>query len=168
MANLITLTKLQDTTKRALLKYVIVSDGTQDSNTRLVDVSTLAYSLNTNGYIMTGDTDAKATYRTSIKRVYSSLSTAGAHIRLKWEDSSNSDIITFGSGATDFNFGGSFDSATIPSPGGSNSGDILITTKGFDVNTVATIIIDLKKDNRDYDAGQTADPVAFNRGPAAP
>ena len=32
----------------------------------------------------------------------------------------------------------------------------------------ATIFIDLRKDNRDYDAGQTADPVAFNRGPAAP
>lgn len=168
MANIITQQKIVDNTKRALLKYTIISDGTNEANTRLVDASALAYSLNTNGYIMTGDTDAKSNYRTTIKRISGSLSTSGAHIRVRWEGASNADIVTMSSGSTDYNFGGSYDSATVSNPETSPTGDILITTKGFDANTVATIIIDLKKDNRDYDAGQTADPVAFNRGPAAP
>jgi len=165
MANLITEQKIVDTTKRAVIKYTIVSDGNNEANTRLIDVSGLAYSLNTNGYIMTGNTDTKDNYRTTIKRIFSSLSTSDAHIRLQWEGDANGDIVTIGSGTTDCDFGISHDGVTISNPETNPTGDILITTKGFDTNTVATIIIDLKKDNRDYDAGQTADPVAFNRGP---
>jgi len=165
MANLITEQKIIDSTKRSLLKYVIISDGTQDANTLLVDASSLGFSLNANGYIMTGGVHPKSNYRTTVKRILCNLSTPGAHIRLKWHGDSNSDIVTCSSGTTDYNFTGTIDSSTLSNPETNATGDILITTKGFDANTVATIIIDLKKDNRDYDAGQTADPYAFNRIP---
>jgi hypothetical protein len=65
-------------------------------------------------------------------------------------------------------FGGAAGSGTFPNPETNSSGDILISTVGMKANDNFTLIIEVKKDGRDYDQGQTADPVAFNRGPAAP
>lgn len=170
MANIIKEQKIIDNTKRALLKYVILFDGTQDSNTTLVDVSTLAYALNANGYVMSSSTDPKSTYKTTIKRLFGQLSSNIGHIRLQWHiNGSNTEILTFGSGSFDYDFQSMGDGAVIKNTDSANSsGDILYTTKNILNNEVATIFIDLRKDNTDYDAGQTADPVAFNRGPAAP
>lgn len=162
MANTIKETRIIDTTKRTLLKYVISSDGTNESNSKLVDVSTLAYSLNTSGYIMSANTDPKSLYRTSIKRVFGAGKTAGS-ITLKWEGTSNAEIVAVGS-SFDFNFEASGDSAIIPLATDATSGDILISTAGLSGGDVYTLFIDLKKDNRDYDAGQSADPAAFNKG----
>lgn len=168
MANLIRQHKLIDNNKRALIKYVIVSDGTNEANTRLVDASMLQYSLNTNGYIMTGNTDARSYYRTNIKRIFGNAITDG-YVKLQWEGSTNSEIVVFGSGSFDYDFqSSSGDVAVFTNPEASPTGDILISTKGLNANSAVTIFLDIRKDSRDYDAGQTADPVAFNRGPAAP
>lgn len=164
MANAITEQKLVDSTKRALLKYVIVSDGTQEANTTLIDVSSLAFSLNANGYIMASNTHPKTAYKTTIKRIFGQIGSNNAIVRLKWNNSSNSDIVTmFGSGSFDYDFQSMGDGATIPNPQPTSSGDVLITTARLNAGDVATIFVDLKKDARDYDAGQTADPYAFNR-----
>jgi hypothetical protein len=160
MANIIREQKLIDSNKRALIKYIILSDGTQEANTRLVDASNLAFSLNANGYIMSSNTHAKSNYRTTIKKIKAYSRTSGS-IRLKWEGDGNSEIIVFGSTSVDFNFEN--DGAVISNPEATATGDILISTANVVFGDAITIFLDLKKDSRDYDAGQTADPYAFNR-----
>jgi hypothetical protein len=82
---------------------------------------------------------------------------------LQWEGASNTEIVTFGNGTFDYDFQSMGDGAIIPNNETNPTGDILFTVnnnKNFDS---FTLFIDLKKDNNDYDAGQTADPYAFNR-----
>lgn len=160
MANTIREQKLIDSNKRALIKYVIVSDGTQEANTRLVDASSLAFALNATGVI--SQTNPKTNYRTTIKKIKAYSKTSGS-ILLKWQGDANSEIITFGSASVDFNFEN--DGAVISNPEANATGDILISTLGMVANDTVTIFLDLKKNSEDYDAGQTADPYAFNRRP---
>lgn len=166
MANLIREQRIVDNNKRALIKYVMTLD-TAIANTTLVDVSSLNLALNTNGYIMTSNTDQKNLYRTTIKRIFGSAK-ANAYIKLQWQGATNSEIVTVNSGVFDYDFQSMGDGATIPNPETSANGDILITVVTPSSADAATIFLDLRKDSRDYDAGQTADPVAFNRGRAAP
>lgn len=161
MANVIREQKLIDSNKRALVKYVLLSDGTQESNTRLLDASSLAFALNATGVI--SQTNLKSNYRTSIKKIKAYSKTAGS-VRLKWEGNANSEIITFGSATVDFNFEN--DGAVISNPEANATGDILISTLGLAAGDTLTLFLDLRKDSLDYDAGQTADPYAFNnKGP---
>jgi hypothetical protein len=162
MANTIREQKLIDTNKRALIKYVILSDGSQESNTVLVDASSLAYSLNANGYIMSSNVHPKSNYRTTVRKIKAYSKTAGS-IRLKWHGDANSEIITFGSASVDLNFEN--DGAVISNPEANATGDILISTLGLTSGDCITLFLDLKKNSEDYDAGQTADPYAFNRRP---
>lgn len=168
MANLIREQRIIDTNKRTLAKYVIVSDGNQEANTVLLDVSTLAFALNTNGYIMASNVDPRSTYRATIKRIFGQVGSADGAIRLKWHGAANSEIVAFADGGFDFDFQSMGDGATISNPETNTNGDVLISTAGLASGDVATIFIDIKKDARDYDQGQTADPIAFNRGRAAP
>jgi hypothetical protein len=145
------------------VKVVLVSDGTNETNSTLIDVSNLAYSLNANGYIMSANTDPKETYRTTIKRIVGNMKSTNGTIRLQWHGDANSEIVAFGNGPVDYNFDSMIDGGSISNPEANSSGDILITTTGLAAGDVATIIIDVRKNNYDYDAGQTADPAAFNR-----
>jgi len=157
--------KIIDSNKRALIKYVVIADGTQNSNTVLVDVSTLAFALNANGYIMQSGVHPKIKYNTTIKRVFGQVSAANAKMKLQWQGASNSEIVTFGAGSFDYDFQSMGDGATIPNPETSSNGHILISTSNFYAGELATLFIDLKKAGEDYDQGQTADPYAFNRRP---
>lgn len=165
MANLIREQRLIDTQKRSLVKYTMILD-TAVANSTLVDVSTLLYALNTNGYIMSSNTNPLGNYRTTIKRIFGTVK-ANAYIKLQWQGASNSEIVTMPTGPFDYDFQSMGDGAVISNPESSSNGDILLTVVTPSSADAATIFIDLKKNNRDYDAGQTADPVAFNRGPAA-
>lgn len=165
MANLIRQQKLIDSNKRTLAKYVLISDGTQEANSVILDASNLNLALNANGYIMASNVHPKATYRTTIKRLFGSLKSNNATLRIKWHGDSNSEIIAIGSGSFDYDFQSMGDGAVLSNPEANSSGDILLTTTGLVSGDVATLFIDLKKDSRDYDAGQTADPYAFNRRP---
>ena len=165
MANLIREQKIIDSNKRALIKYVIVSDGTQNSNTVLVNVSSLAFALNANGYIMQSGVHPKTKYNTTIKRIHGQVAASTAKIKLQWQGDSNSEIVTFGSGSFDYDFQSMGDGATIPNPESNSNGHILISTINLAANDLMTIFIDLKKNGSDYDQGQAADPYAFNRRP---
>lgn len=167
MANVIREQKIIDNTKRALLKYVFISDGTAEANTILVDASGLSYALNANGYIMVGGVHPKSNYRTTVKRVYGQAKSNG-YYKLQWAGDANSEIITFGNGNFNYDFESMGDGAVIPNPETNATGDILISTRAINGTDAFTLFIDLRKNNADYDAGQTADPTAFNRGPAAP
>jgi hypothetical protein len=161
MANVIREQRLVDSNKRTLVKYVILSDGTNEANTRLLDASNLALALNANGYIMSSNTHPKSNYRTAVKKIKAFSRTAGS-FRLKWEGDANSEIITFGSG--NIEFGAEGDAAIIVNPESNATGDILLSTANLAFGDTVTIFIDLHKDNNDYDAGQTARPYDFNRG----
>jgi len=43
------------------------------------------------------------------------------------------------------------------------TGDILLSINNNKNNDAFTLFIDLRKNNEDFDAGQTADPYAFNK-----
>ena len=166
MANLIREQRIIDNNKRALIKYVMTLD-TAVGNTVLVNASTLSLALNTNGYIMSSNTDPKSQYRTTIKRIFGNAK-ANAYIKLQWQGATNSEIVTISSGNFDYSFDTMGEGATIPNPEASTNGQILLSVITPSSADAATIFLDLRKDARDYDAGQTADPVAFNRGRAAP
>lgn len=167
MANLLREHRLVDTNRRALIKYVCVSDGTQYSNNTLVDVSTLSLALNANGYIMSSNTDPKDTYRTAISRIKGITSISSGYMKLQWHGDTNSEIIVAKTDSFDFtgeSFGG-VGGGSIPNPEANSTGDILISTVGMAANDTFTLFIEIRKDGRDYDQGQTADPAAFNKGP---
>ena len=170
MANKIVEQKLIDTTKRALLKYVIIGDGSAIANNVLVDVSNLAYALNTTGQIMTSNTNLKPIYRTTIKRITGHVGGAATTgIKLNWHRAAaNAEVeICAMTGGSSFEFdfdsiGGGVIINAEENPIGSN-GDIMISTIGTGTPLAVTLFIDLHKDNGDYDAGQTAAPKDFNR-----
>lgn len=169
MANQITEQRLTDTTKKSTLKYVFLGDGSASGNTVLVDVSTLAFALNTAGGLMISSNGLKPHYKTAISRIQGQVSgAAGSGIKLSWHRTSgaSADIVTMGPGSFDYSFEVSGDSALILNPdttSANGNGDIVLSTTGT-TPAVATIIVHLKKNNEDYDAGQTADPMAFNKG----
>ena len=164
MANVITEQKVIDNHNRALLKYVIRFDGSATANVLLVNVSQLAYAMNTSNKIMTSNTNPKSIYHTTIRRIFGQGQfKSGYGVALGWHSDSNSDIVTIGSGTFDYGFDSQGLSAAIPIVGANATGDILLSNIGSVASGDAvTIFIDLKKDNGDYDNGQTADPTAFN------
>jgi hypothetical protein len=164
MANIFTEQKIIDSNKRALVKYVGTVD-TAVANTILLDASSLRFSLNANGQIMTSNTNIKSNYRTTIKRIFG-YAKANAYYRLQWAGDSNSSIVTIGTGTFDYSFDPMGDGAVISNPEANATGDILLTAVTPSGADTITLFLDLRKDSRDYDSGQTADPVAFNLGPA--
>jgi hypothetical protein len=164
MANVITEQRIVDNSKRALIKYVGLIDSAA-ANTTLLDVSSLRLALNTNGQIMTANANIKSNYRTTVKRIFG-YAKANAYIRLQWAGDANSSIVTLGTGSFDYSFENMGDGAVISNPEANATGDIIFTAVTPSSADTFTIFLDLRKDNRDFDAGQTADPVAFNQGPA--
>lgn len=170
MANIIKEQKVVDNHKRALLKYVILADGTAEANTILIDVSTLSNALNANNQLMVGGVHPKSNYRTTIKRIFGQ-SKANGYITLKWFNGaeSNSEIVTISNGSFDYNFENLGDNAVIANPAVASvnaTGKICFSTNALGVADAFTIFVDLRKDSQDYNAGQFNDPVAFNQGPA--
>ena len=134
-----------------------------DTNTVLIDAATLSNSLNVNNKILNSGTDRKSTYRTTIKRIWGQGQIGTNKIvTLQWKDDTNSPIVTFGTGHFDYNFDREGMSGAIATPVGANATGNIIFTSTATTGDAFTLFIDLKKDNRDYDAGQTRDPAAFN------
>jgi hypothetical protein len=172
MANTIKEQKVIDTNKRALLKYVFLSDGTSEANTLLVDVSSLSGALNANGQIMSSNVHPKRIYKTRVKRIFGQ-GKVNSYVTLAWSGlgaTGNIEIVTFADGGFDYNFENLGDGAVIGNPGVADAncnGDIVFSINGNRPNDAFTLFIDLRKESDDYSAGQFADPVAFNQGPAA-
>lgn len=167
MANVIQEQKLVDSNKHTVVKYV----GTVDTNTAnapLLVAANLAYALTSNSVslLTLGDTgNAKTNYRTTIKRIWGQgqLKSKG-YITLSWGSVSNTNIVTFGDGQFDYNFDSEGLTSSIGAPSTATSnGNILVTTTGVTAGDAFTLFIDLKKDSRDFSAGQHRDPLAFIR-----
>lgn len=162
MANVLKGQRIIDGNKRSLIKYVFLSDGTAVANSTLVDASSLAFALNTNGYIMSSNVDPKSSYRTTIKRIFGNAK-VNSYITIQWAGTSNAEIVTIGSGSFDYDFQSMGDGAIIPMESDATTGDILLSINNNKNNDAFTLFIDLRKNNEDFDAGQTADPYAFNK-----
>lgn len=166
MATVVTTQTLVDSTTRTLIKVVGV--GGTDANVGLVVAANLAYAMtkNNNAILTPGDSgNAKSQYRTTVRRIYGQgQMTAGKYVMLQWKNDANSNIVSFGSGSFDYNFASDGSMGTISQPSvGNTSGDILFSSTAA-ATDAWTLFIDLRKDNRDYSAGQFADPITFNRG----
>lgn len=165
MANRVVDQKVIDTNKRTLLKYVIVSDGSATANSSLISFKDLAYAINATGQI--SNTNPKASYGMTVKRIYgfSNIQNAGGYVLIRWLNDANSEIVAVKSGQFDFNMiDVSADHAVLPSPAANTTGlgySLASPTSG----DILTLFVELRKDSRDFDAGQTADPYAFNRIP---
>ena len=162
MANRVVDQKIIDNNKRSLLKYVIVADGSATSNTALVSFANLAFAINATGAI--SNTNPKASYGMTVKRIYgySNMQSAGAYGLLGWLNDANSAIVSFKTGAFDYNMTGtSGDGAVITSPAANTKGLGLTFASPTSGDSI-TLFVDLRKDSADFDAGQTADPTAFN------
>jgi hypothetical protein len=164
MANANQIAKLVDSNKFAQFKLTGTFDGTgQEINTIKIDVSSLALALNVNNKIMTSNTDIKSKYNVYVTRVFYSSSVTG-WVKLHYDNNGGGDgtILVVGPGQ-----------ATLDIPGfigpnrdiANSNGDICITTQGALANNGYTFIVELRKDARDYDQGQTSDPQSFNRNP---
>lgn len=166
MANIIKQHILVDTNRTAVVKYVGLLDNTAMANNLLLDVSMLSYALNTNGQILSGNTDVKTTYRTTIKRIWGQGGLKDGRAILKWKGtngSANTEICTFHDSMFDYNFASMGSPGSIPIEDVANStGDIVLSLDGNNGNDSFTLFIELHKDGRDFDQGQTADPTAFN------
>lgn len=170
MANKLVEQRLTDSTKRSIIKYVLVGDGSALANTVMIDVSTLAYALNTNGMIMSSNVHLKPIYKTAIKRIAGQIGGAATSgIKLSWHrvaGTIDSEIVTLGTGSFDIDFKSMGDGSVIINPdtnSANSNGDIIISSVGTAPNTM-TLLVYIEKFNDDYDAGQTADPMAFNKG----
>lgn len=159
MATVLTTQKLVDNNRHTVIK--IVGYGGTDANASLVVAANLAYAINATGQVST--LNPKRLNRVAIKRVWGQgQMTAAKAVTLQWGGNSNSSIVTFGNGPFDYNFDAGSTPGTIEIPDQANcTGDIVFTSTAGATDTW-TLFIDLKKDGRDYDQGQKADPAAFN------
>lgn len=152
---------LVDTNKRSLIK--IVATGGGDTDTLLLDVASLKFSLNANSKILGTGTDRKSKYKTSIKRIFGQGQMAdGKVVTLKWQDDNATPIVTFGNGQFDYNFDAEGLTGAIYTANVANATGNIRFSATSTTGEAFTLFIDLKKDNGYYDAGQTADPTAFN------
>ena len=174
MANIYTTQKLVDSQDKAVIKLTARFDGVEgDEDQTKIDVSQLAYALNANGYIMSSDTDQKSTYRVSVTDIFYDLNISSGYLAIQWNGSdadpnTNTDMIVLHSGQHSMLFSDTRYPAVIENPSTANTnGDIIFKTVNSSANDSYSVILMLKKNHEDYDKGQYADPVAFNKGPAA-
>lgn len=161
MAN--SIVKLVDSTNRLVIK--LFGDSTETRALK-IDTGALAYSLNVNNFILGAGTDRKTLYALSLRRAIYDIQQGdtSCFFRLSNDAATPNTILTFSeAGDMNLDIGGP---ASINCASGAANGNIFgefICTG----NAAYSIILDFRKEARHYDQGQTADPIAFNRGPAA-
>lgn len=154
MPNVFTEHRLIDATDRTLIKITGTIDGASgQANGVVVDVSTLANAANAQSFIMVANTNPKISYRTSVRKIMADVT--GGYVTLAWQqNTSNNTMITLGAGYKEIDFEGTGGLFTNPDANTLNTtGDIVISTLGMVANSAYTIILDLKKDGRDYVTG---------------
>ena len=159
MATTLTTQTLVDTNRHSVIK--VVGTGGGDANASLIVAANLAYAINATGEI--SRSNPKRLNRVAVKRIWGHAQMGLANnVTLRWGGNSNSSIVTFGQGSFDYNFDMGSTQGTIEIPDQANcTGDIVFSSTAGTTDAW-TVFIDLKKDGRDYDQGQTRDPAAFN------
>jgi len=132
MADAVTSQTIQDSERKAVLKYTNVSDGTGESAVVKVDVSALA--ANTVGTACTGVTVAKIWWQC-----------VGMGVELLFDATAN--VLVIGLSPDSNGYHNYSDFTGIPNNAGSGkTGDILFTTIGASSTDTYTVILELIKE----------------------
>jgi hypothetical protein len=162
---------LIDTTKRAVIKRIGIFDtsGGDEVQTVMLDPRTLSGVLDANGNLWrTGNTlpSGFGANGLTIKRIVYNVDGELGHLQLKWQGNAAANdrtIVALGVGTGDTNPNDNlpviWNNAVNP------TGNITVQTVGTVANAAYTLIVELHKDNRYFQAGQFNDPAAFNYPP---
>lgn len=162
---------LKDTTEHAVIKLTGLFDGTQqESNVSRITANGLYGALATNGFpvanVWGGSANtALSYYGLSVFRAWGVNSSINGSVELSWQADTPKTII-YVSGTTDYDGYGNW--LTIPNNAAGTAncrGDISVTTRGMAANDAYTIVLELRKNNAQYQRGQFNDPAAFNYAP---
>jgi hypothetical protein len=165
---------IKDTTEKTVIKLTGVFDGSnQEDNPHRIQANTLYGALDANGVPLYTSQSLSNTaldyYGLSIFRVwYDCVNPSSAYVDVYWNANPTvSALIVSGT----YEYDGAANWVTIPNAAKANNqitgcnGDIGIRTKGMTANNSYTIILELRKDNAQYQRGQFNDPGAFNYPP---
>lgn len=170
MSNVFTYQVIKDTTEHTVIKLTGLFDGLSgdESNTARIQANSLYGALDSsraNLLSSVANTGPLSYYNLLVNRIWYDTPASNSDVELYW----NADVpktIFHLNGNGEYNNSGNW--LTIPNNtrGSANStGDIGITTKGMSANSSYTVIIELRKDNYDYQRGQFNEPAAFNYPP---
>ena len=173
MANQFTYQVLKDTNQKAVIKLTGFFDGASgdESNVARIAANTLYGALDANNVPLRSSLSlsntAQSYYGLAIDKIWFEANFAGTgHARLFWNATTPKTIIgVTGQGVGAYNDNGNW--VTIPNNAAGTAGcigDIGIQTYGATANSTYNIIVELRKDNANYDRGQFEDPAAFNFG----
>ena len=173
MANQFTYQVLKDTNQKAVIKLTGFFDGASgdESNVARIAANTLYGALDANNVPLRSSLSlsntAQSYYGLAIDKIWFEANFAGTgHARLFWNATTAKTIIgVTGQGVGAYNDNGNW--VTIPNNAAGTAGcigDIGIQTYGATANSTYNIVIELRKDNANYDRGQFEDPAAFNFG----
>ena len=173
MANQFTYQILKDTNQKAVIKLTGFFDGASgdESNVARIAANTLYGALDANNVPLRSSLSlsntAQSYYGLAIDKIWFEANFAGTgHARLFWNATTPKTIIgVTGQGVGAYNDNGNW--VTIPNNAAGTAGcigDIGIQTYGATANSTYNIVIELRKDNANYDRGQFEDPAAFNFG----
>lgn len=159
---------LIDTTKKAVIKRVGILDSSE-SQTVMLDPRSLSGVLDANGALWQAGNTLPVGFGAgslTIKRIVYNVDAEVGHLELKWQgDVSGNDkvIVALGVGTGDTNPNDNL--PTIWNNASQPTGNITIQTAGTTANAAYTIIMEVHKDGRYFNAGQFQDPAAFNYPP---
>jgi hypothetical protein len=167
MSNSYTSQIIKDTTEHVVIKLTASFDGTgQESNAVRIQANTLYGALDSskaNLLVSTANTGALSYYGLALNRLWYDCS-AGGDVQLYWNADTPKTLIAM-NGNGEFDGMGNWTTIPNNTAGTANSkGDIGVVTRGMTANDSYTMVIELRKDNADYQRGQFNDPAAFNYG----
>lgn len=170
MSNVFSYQVMKDTTEHTVIKLTGLFDGASgdESNTARIQANSLYGALDSsraNLLSSSANTGALPYYNLLLSRVWYDTPANNSDVELYWTADIPKTIFHLNGNGE---YGSSGNWITIPNStkGTANStGDIGITTRGMGVNSSYTIIIELRKDNYDYQRGQFNEPAAFNYQP---
>jgi hypothetical protein len=170
MANVFTYQILRDTTEHTTIKLTGLFSGSdgQESNVVRIQANSLYGAMDSNrthNLVDPANTGALPYYGLYINRLWYDCPAGNGNVELFW----NADIprtIFQLNGNAEYDGQGNWIVIPNDSRGTANSkGDIGIVTRGMEANDCYTLVVELRKDNTDYQRGQFNDPAAFNYTP---
>ena len=171
MANQFTYQVIKDTTEKAVIKLTGFFDGSgQESNAARIQANTLYGALDANSVPLRSalslSNTALSYYGLSIFKIwYDCVNNTEGGVELYWS-ANTSRTIAYLSGTYEYDSASNW--ITIPNnaAGSANCyGDIGLRTFGYQANSSYTILLEVRKDNAQYQRGQFNDPAAFNYPP---
>lgn len=172
MANKFTYQVMKDTTEKTVIKLTGFFDGAsgQESNTIRIQANTLYGALDANSVPLRSSLSVSNTalpyYGLSVFKLwYDCINQAEGGVEVFWT-ADTEQTIAYLSGT--YEYDGASNWITIPNNAVNTpncTGDIGLRTFGYGANSSYTIILEMRKDNAQYQRGQFNDPGAFNFPP---